>query len=216
MCCSLACLRTGLSASIQPHCSCSTGSRRFFAQDFSPTWCQAYVGNLKPGKLPLQLWCAPPMWLLFVAVVGVDPKSVVCEAFRHGQCTKGFKCKFSHDLNVSKKGPKIDIYSDRRDAEEEETMEDWDQSTLEDVVQKKHGKENRGNQTNIICKYFLEALEKKQYGWWAIHQDSCFLPCKCLSGWLIVLLSHFRFDLLNNAILGFSCWGQVAAWKHLC
>lgn len=106
-----------------------------------------------------------PIWLLFVAVLGVDPKSVVCEAFRHGQCAKGFKCKFSHDLNVSRKGPKIDIYSDRRDAENEETMEDWDQNTLEDVVQKKHGKENKANQTNIICKFFLEAVEKKQYGW---------------------------------------------------
>lgn len=25
---------------------------------------------------------------------GVDPKSIVCEYYRHGQCTKGFKCKF--------------------------------------------------------------------------------------------------------------------------
>jgi hypothetical protein len=32
-----------------------------------------------------------------------------------GQCTKGFKCKFSHDLNVQRKGEKIDIYSDKRD-----------------------------------------------------------------------------------------------------
>ncbi len=42
-------------------------------------------------------------------VAGVDPKSVVCEFFRHNQCTKGFKCKYSHDLNVEKKGPKIDL-----------------------------------------------------------------------------------------------------------
>jgi hypothetical protein len=28
---------------------------------------------------------------------------------------KGFKCKFSHDLNVQRKGEKIDIYSDKRD-----------------------------------------------------------------------------------------------------
>lgn len=32
-----------------------------------------------------------------------------------GQCAKGFKCKFSHDLNVQRKGEKIDIYSDKRD-----------------------------------------------------------------------------------------------------
>ncbi|KAJ6798698.1 zinc finger CCCH domain-containing protein 11-like [Iris pallida] len=35
---------------------------------------------------------------------GVDPKSVLCEFFKVGQCAKGFKCKFSHDLNVQRKG----------------------------------------------------------------------------------------------------------------
>lgn len=45
----------------------------------------------------------------------MDPKSVVCEFFRHGQCAKGFKCKYSHDLSVERKGEKIDIYSDQRD-----------------------------------------------------------------------------------------------------
>lgn len=46
---------------------------------------------------------------------GVDPKSILCEHFKVGQCAKGFKCKFSHDLNVQRKGEKIDIYSDQRD-----------------------------------------------------------------------------------------------------
>lgn len=44
---------------------------------------------------------------------GVDPKSIVCEFYRAGQCTKGFKCKFSHDLAVERKGGKADIYSDQ-------------------------------------------------------------------------------------------------------
>ena len=44
---------------------------------------------------------------------GVDPKSIVCEFFRHGKCTKGFKCKFAHDLAVERKGGKIDVFSDR-------------------------------------------------------------------------------------------------------
>lgn len=35
-------------------------------------------------------------------VVGVDPKSIVCEFFRSGQCTKGDKCKFSHNIEQSK------------------------------------------------------------------------------------------------------------------
>lgn len=46
---------------------------------------------------------------------GVDPKSILCEFYKVGQCAKGFKCKFSHDLNVQRKGEKIDIYSDKRD-----------------------------------------------------------------------------------------------------
>ncbi|CAK7342924.1 unnamed protein product [Dovyalis caffra] len=94
--------------------------------------------------------------------VGVDPKSIVCEFFKVGQCAKGFKCKFSHDLNVQRKGEKIDIYSDKRD---QDTMEEWDQETLEKVVESK-GKEYQQNKpTDIVCKYFLEAVEKKQYGW---------------------------------------------------
>lgn len=97
--------------------------------------------------------------------VGVDPKSILCEFFKVGQCAKGFKCKFSHDLNVQRKGEKIDIYSDQRD---EETMEDWDQETLEKVVESKKKEYNQNKPTEIVCKYFLEAVEKKQYGWfWA-------------------------------------------------
>jgi hypothetical protein len=40
---------------------------------------------------------------------------VVCEFFRHGQCTKGFKCKYSHDLNVERKSAKIDLFTDQRE-----------------------------------------------------------------------------------------------------
>lgn len=43
----------------------------------------------------------------------MDPKSIVCEYFRHGQCTKGFKCKFSHDLSVERKTHKADLFTDR-------------------------------------------------------------------------------------------------------
>ncbi|KAK7345614.1 hypothetical protein VNO77_16221 [Canavalia gladiata] len=94
--------------------------------------------------------------------VGVDPKSIVCEFYKVGQCAKGFKCKFSHDLNVQRKGEKIDIYSDKRD---QETMEDWDQETLEKVVESKKTEYNQNKPTDIVCKYFLDAVEKKQYGW---------------------------------------------------
>jgi hypothetical protein len=46
---------------------------------------------------------------------GVDPKSVVCEFFRHGRCEKGFKCKYSHDLSVERKTAKIDLFTDQRE-----------------------------------------------------------------------------------------------------
>lgn len=97
--------------------------------------------------------------------LGVDPKSVLCEAFKHGQCTKGFKCKFSHDLEIGRKAQKIDLFSDQRDIKEEEGgMENWDQEELERVVKKKHAGE-KTNKTKIICKYFLDAVENKLYGW---------------------------------------------------
>ncbi|KAK6929255.1 ZC3H15/TMA46 family, C-terminal [Dillenia turbinata] len=84
------------------------------------------------------------------------------DLFKAGQCAKGFKCKFSHDLNVQRKGEKIDLFSDKRD---EETMEDWDQATLEKVVETKNKEYKQNKPTDIVCKYFIEAVEKKQYGW---------------------------------------------------
>lgn len=94
---------------------------------------------------------------------GVDPKSVVCAFFKQGQCSKGAKCKFSHDLNVSRKGEKINVYEDTRD---DETMEDWDENKLEEVVNKKHGESEMAKpKTSIICKYFLDAVESSKYGW---------------------------------------------------
>ena len=47
-------------------------------------------------------------------------------------------------------------------------MEEWDQDKLESVVNQKHGAEKSAHtKTDIICKFFLEAVEKKQYGWCA-------------------------------------------------
>ncbi|KAL7588126.1 zinc finger CCCH domain-containing protein 11 [Lactuca sativa] len=93
---------------------------------------------------------------------GVDPKSILCEFFKAGQCAKGFKCKFSHDLNIQRKGEKIDIFSDKRD---EDTMEEWDQEMLEKVIESKGKEYNQNKPTDIVCKHFLDAVERKQYGW---------------------------------------------------
>lgn len=106
---------------------------------------------------------------------GVDPKTVLCAYFKAGQCSKGEKCKFSHDPNIDRKSAKINLYADAREEKEKDTMEQWDQSKLEEVVVKKHGPGIRTT-TDIVCKYFLEAIEDKKYGWfWECPNggDSC-------------------------------------------
>ncbi|XP_071451632.1 zinc finger CCCH domain-containing protein 15 homolog [Hetaerina americana] len=94
---------------------------------------------------------------------GTDPKSVLCAFFKQGQCTKGDKCKFSHDLTLERKAEKRSMYHDMRDSEE--TMEDWDEEKLKEVVEKKHAEDDKRPTTDIICRYFVDAVEKSKYGW---------------------------------------------------
>ncbi|KAH0508810.1 Zinc finger CCCH domain-containing protein 15 [Microtus ochrogaster] len=98
---------------------------------------------------------------------GADPKSVVCAFFKQGQCTKGDKCKFSHDLTLERKCEKRSVYIDARDEElEKDTMDNWDEKKLEEVVNKKHGEaEKKKPKTQIVCRHFLEAIENNKYGW---------------------------------------------------
>uniref|UniRef100_A0A8C2D3V4 Zinc finger CCCH domain-containing protein 15 n=1 Tax=Cyprinus carpio TaxID=7962 RepID=A0A8C2D3V4_CYPCA len=98
---------------------------------------------------------------------GVDPKSVLCAFFKQGQCTKGDKCKFSHDLSLERKCEKRSLYVDGRDEDlEKDTMDTWDEKKLEEVVNKKHGEaEKKKAKTQIVCKYFLDAIENNKYGW---------------------------------------------------
>ncbi|XP_064185881.1 zinc finger CCCH domain-containing protein 15 [Anguilla rostrata] len=98
---------------------------------------------------------------------GVDPKSVLCAFFKQGQCTKGDKCKFSHDLTLERKCEKRSVYFDGRDEElEKDTMDNWDEKKLEEVVNKKHGEADKKKaKTQIVCRYFLDAIENSKYGW---------------------------------------------------
>ncbi len=56
-------------------------------------------------------------------------------------------------------------------------MDDWDQDKLEEVIAQKHGTE-KNRPTDIICKFFLDAVEKKMYGWWG---PLCALAATCRS-----------------------------------
>ncbi|XP_063244932.1 zinc finger CCCH domain-containing protein 15 homolog [Bacillus rossius redtenbacheri] len=104
---------------------------------------------------------------------GADPKSVLCAFFKQGQCSKGDRCKFSHDLTLERKAEKRSLYVDMRD-DGEDTMENWDEQKLMEVVEKKHGEaERKMPPTEIICKFFLDAVEKSKYGWfWSCPNGS--------------------------------------------
>ena len=42
-------------------------------------------------------------------------------------------------------------------------MDDWDEEMLRKVVLSKAG--NPRTSTDIVCKYFIEAIETKKFGW---------------------------------------------------
>lgn len=105
---------------------------------------------------------------------GVDPKTVVCALFKLGNCNKGAKCKFSHDLNVGRRVEKKDLYQDARSEKEQDTMDNWDEEKLRKVILSKHG--NLKTTTDKVCKYFIEAVENGKYGWFWIcpnNGDKC-------------------------------------------
>jgi len=60
---------------------------------------------------------------------------------------------------------KIDLYTDLREEQEKDLIELWDEKKLDQVVKTKQSSENRNLKTDIVCRYFLEAIETKKYGW---------------------------------------------------
>lgn len=90
--------------------------------------------------------------MITIIFAGIDPKSVVCAFFKQGQCTKGDKCKFSHDLSIERKAEKRSLYCDMRDDDKEtDTMDTWDEDKLKEVVEKKHGAGNRPTTDIVSC-----------------------------------------------------------------
>ncbi|KAF9533974.1 hypothetical protein CPB83DRAFT_753168, partial [Crepidotus variabilis] len=95
---------------------------------------------------------------------GVDPKTLLCAFYKAGNCEKGNKCKFSHDVNVGRKVEKKNLYEDARDGDKaQDTMENWDEEKLRSVVLSKAG--NPRTSTDIVCKFFIEAIESQKFGW---------------------------------------------------
>lgn len=96
-----------------------------------------------------------------------DPKSIVCAYFKQGLCQKGKKCKFSHDLELEKTSEDIDLFTDQRIqiyGQSEEDPEKWDEKKLAEL-EKLDGKNKKHGGTKIICKFFLDAVENRVYGW---------------------------------------------------
>uniref|UniRef100_A0A2K6FW07 Zinc finger CCCH domain-containing protein 15 n=1 Tax=Propithecus coquereli TaxID=379532 RepID=A0A2K6FW07_PROCO len=95
---------------------------------------------------------------------GADSKSEVCAFFKQGQCTIGDKCKFSHDLTLERKL--------KREVDEElekDTVDNWDEKKLEEVVNKKHSEvEKKKPKTQIVCRHSLEAIKNNKYGWFRV------------------------------------------------
>ncbi|CCL98649.1 uncharacterized protein FIBRA_00651 [Fibroporia radiculosa] len=94
---------------------------------------------------------------------GVDPKTILCAFYKAGHCDKGNKCKFSHDMNVGRKVEKKNLYEDNREDKMTDTMDKWDEEKLRSVVLSKHG--NPRTTTDIVCKYFIQAIETEKFGW---------------------------------------------------
>lgn len=93
---------------------------------------------------------------------------VVCKLFEAGLCTKGKKCKFSHDVKTDHiKVDKMDLYTDQRDLifGNKDVIENWDVEKLNEVVGFNDRKYNTENRTDKVCKAFLDAVERKIYGW---------------------------------------------------
>lgn len=133
---------------------------------------------------------------------GVDPKTILCQFYKAGNCEKGRKCKFSHDLDVARKVEKRDLYADNREeppaeaeeAKKKDDMVDWDEEKLRSVVTSKHG--NPKTTTDKVCKFFIEAVENGKYGWfWTCPNggDKCMYKHSLPPGYVVSL----QFSLHN-------------------
>ncbi|XP_051912695.1 uncharacterized protein LOC127595012 [Hippocampus zosterae] len=95
-----------------------------------------------------------------------DPKTRVCPYFKQGLCNKGKNCKYSHDLSI-KKGKDMDLHIDQRTQLLMNGEDDvyFDEDKLLKLIDEKSRSYNKQKPTEIVCKFFIEAVEKKKYNW---------------------------------------------------
>lgn len=126
----------------------------------------------------------------------LDPKTVLCALFKIGNCNKGARCKFSHDMNVGRRVEKRDLYQDTRSEKEEDTMDNWDEAKLRSVILSKHG--NPRTTTEKVCKYFIEAVENGKYGWFWICPnggDKCMYKHSLPEGFVLKTKEQKRLEM---------------------
>jgi len=70
-----------------------------------------------------------------------------------------------------KEPDKRDVFTDSRDDKKDDDMAEWDDEKLKSVVDSKKTAGER-IKTSIICKHFIDAVEKRTYGWfWVCPND---------------------------------------------
>lgn len=105
---------------------------------------------------------------VFAKTVPKNADEGICAFFKAGMCKKGKACKFSHSVTEeTTKSNKIDLYTDQRVAMfgNADTIENWNQEKLDEVITYNSQKYNETTKTDKICKHFIEAVEKGKYGW---------------------------------------------------
>ncbi len=98
-----------------------------------------------------------------------DPANTVCPYFKQGLCNKGKKCAYSHDLTLGRT-EEIDLYVDQRtqlimNAIGGKQLDELNEDELHGIIGDKEREMLSGTRSKIICKFFMEAVEKDKYGW---------------------------------------------------
>ena len=98
-----------------------------------------------------------------------DPKNMVCPYFKQGPCQKGKKCIYSHDLTLDR-NEAIDLYVDQRtqlimNQIGTKNLNDLTEEELGKILNDKEKDFIKGAKSDIVCKFFLDAVKASKYGW---------------------------------------------------